>query len=354
MTKTIESLADLFARTVDMADRKHDVLADTRRMSWADDGTLTLDVEDGVHTFAPSDHMRGQVSNDTGIPKRYFDRMGSTAPALLATNVNHWFASEPNRRMVRGYRTDDGTYLGRAFLSDGYRRLDNIDVVKKLLPEFQNIGTTVEFHQAAITDTKLYVRAIFPTMLSAVKVGDPVCWGVQITNSEVGSGTLGITGFVNRLACTNGMTVDRVLNKRHVGRRIEGEGVLSDEALAADDKAFWLAARDLLRAAISEARFNEVVEQLRETVTGEKIVAPIQATEVLQKQFSLTDEEREAVLASLVSEGDLTQWGALNAVTAAAKKAETFDRQAEMEAIGWEIANLSNTSWDKIALVSGR
>jgi uncharacterized protein (TIGR00255 family) len=44
-------------------------------------------------------------------------------PELLAANVNNWFHDQPQRRMVR---TLDGK--ARAFLSDSYRTIDNLDV----------------------------------------------------------------------------------------------------------------------------------------------------------------------------------------------------------------------------------
>ena len=50
--------------------------------------------------------------------------------------------------------------------------------------------------------------------------------------------------------------------------------------------------------------------------------------------------------------GDLSRWGPLNAVTAAAKSASTVDRQVEMEQIGWDIANFTTKQWASIAVVS--
>ena len=49
-------------------------------------------------------------------------------PELLAENVNSWFQREPTQRMVR---TLDGTV--RAFLSNRYRRIDNLDIAEIVL-----------------------------------------------------------------------------------------------------------------------------------------------------------------------------------------------------------------------------
>src|SRR5262249_10629138 len=165
-------------------------------------------------------------------------------------------------------------------------------------------------HTSAITDTKFYLRAVFPRLTAEVKVGDAVQWGIQVRNSEVGAGTFAIESFVNRLVCTNGMIVAKVLNARHIGKRLDES--LSDEAIQADDHAFWLAARDVLRASISEVEFEKVISVLRNTTDGERITAPIAATERLAKAYSLSDGEKEAVLLSLAQGGDFSRWGALN------------------------------------------
>ena len=261
MSRTIESMEELFKRVVAEDGRKHDVIADTRRMSVEANGgvKLVLDSEDVLSEFDLTDHALGQISTDTKIPKAYFDRMKVDAPGLFKTNVQHWFQETPKNRMVRGY-TNDGTDVltGRAWMSDKFLRLDNIEIARTLLPEFDGLGTQVQFHQAAITDTRLYIRALFPQIERDIKkVGDTVRFGVEIKNSEIGAGSLTITSFLLRLTCTNGMTATKALNARHVGKR-EDAGVLSNEALAADDVAFWLAARDTLRATCSEAAWAKV------------------------------------------------------------------------------------------------
>ena len=351
----LTTLDTLMERVLDEEKRKYDLLADTRRMSVETDESgellLAVDGEDGAESFFLNDHAIGQMSTDLGIPKRYFDRMREADFGLLRTNVHHWLYQEPNRRMIRARYGDLlGTPTARAWLSDRYRRLDNIEIATKLLPEFARLGTDVKFHNAAITDTRFYLRATFPAMEKAVKVGDPVHWGVQIKNSEVGAGQFDISNFVLRLACTNGMVVSRVMSARHVGKRL-GEN-LSDEAITADDKAFWLAARDELRASIDVSRFDEALEVLRGSTEGAVITAPIGATERLAKAFALSEGEQEAVLTQLASNGDFSRWGALNAITAAAKSVESFDRQVELEEMGWSLASLPEREWSKLAVAA--
>lgn len=357
------TLDSLMERVMEQEARKYDLLADTRRMNvnvargWdtAEDGdvVLTVDQPTGVSTLTMNDHALGQMATDLGIPKRYFDRMKDNAPSLFQENVHHWMYKEPKRRMLRAYKSEADSAIsdvGRAWLSDRYRRLDNIEIARKLLPEFDRLDTEVKFHNAAITDDKFYLRALFPRIEGEVKLNDPVQWGVQIRNSEVGAGQFEIENFVMRLICMNGMVVAKVMSARHVGRRL-GDN-LSDEAIRADDKAFWLAARDELRASMDESRFDEILTTLRETTDGPVITAPIAATERMAKTLELSDGEKEAVLTQLASNGDFTRWGALNAVTAAAKTVESFDRQVELEEIGWSMAEMTRSEWERIAVAA--
>jgi len=373
MTRTVESLDALMSRIVAEDRRKHDVIADTRRMSVSLRGTaidpragnprfdhsksltttLTLDAENGLDEFVLTDHAQGQIATDLGIPKRYFDRMKFDAPGLFKTNVQHWMQNEPKARMIRGLTNEGNAPMtGRAWMSDKFRRLDNIEVARTLLPEFDKLGTEVVFHQAAVTEQKLHIRALFPALERDIKaVGDTVRWGIAIENSEIGAGSLKLSGFVMVLFCTNGMVTNKVLNVRHVGKR-EGEGVLSNEALRADDTAFWLAARDELRALCTEAAFETVVAQLK-GLSDTEVISPVAATKVLAREFALTEAEEEAVMLSLVKDNNGVgkgQWGMLNAFTAAAKEAEGFDRQAEIESLGWGLAQMAPATWEKVAL----
>lgn len=350
----ISTLDALLARIVDLDSQKRDVLADTRKMNVrvetegvpnGNEVWLDVDGPGGIESFNFDYRAQYQMANDIGIPKRYFERMLELAPELLVTNAHHWFQNDPNRRMVRGLGE-----RGRAWLSDRYRRLDHIEIARTLLPEFEKLGEDIEFHQAAITDSRLYLRAVLPRIQGEVRVGEVVQWGVEIRNSEVGEGSLSIAGFMLNLVCINGMTVTRELNRRHVGKRIELDGILSDEAVMADDAAFWLATRDVLRNAISETRFEEAIAQLREAAESKPIQKPVAATEVLQDKYSLSDEEKDLVLGHLVAGGDLSRWGALNAITATAKDVASFDRQAELEELGWTMAQMPAREWERVAV----
>lgn len=358
---THQSLADVAAELTRMQATKKDYIVDTRRMSFMSDeagSTMTWDVaadpETPGHISGPVlDHAHGQISARLGIPKRYYDRLRADAPSLLDQNVKHWFYKSPERRMVR---TLDGNV--RAFLSDRFRRLDNFDLMERsILPALHDVDG-LEFHVASLTPERMVLRAILPSLQTEIlKVGDIVQAGFQIRNSEVGSSALTCEPFIWKLDCLNGLVTNAgSLRAYHVGRRIEdteeAQIIFRDDTLRADDTAFFLKARDAIKAAVDETVFEEIVSNMRAASLGIKLTAPAAATTVLAQTFSLNDGERESVLESLARGGDISRWGMVNAVTDAAKSADTFDRQEEMERIGGSVLAMSEGDWQKIAQVA--
>lgn len=96
--------------------------------------------------------------------------------------------------------------------------------------------------------------------------------GVIISNSETGLGSVTIQPLIYRLVCSNGMVINDAKTRRnHVGRAATSDedfSIYSNETLLADDHAFVLKLKDTVRAAISEARFAQAVNRMRESTTA--------------------------------------------------------------------------------------
>lgn len=129
----------------------------------------------------------------------YYDKMLEEYPELLAQNVNAWFQREPAVRMVR---TIDGT--ARAFLSNRYRRIDNLDIAGIVLPVLQEMEG-MHFESCQLTDSRMYIKVVNTRLEAEVVPGDIVQSGIIISNSEVGLGSVSIQPLVYRLVCSNGM-----------------------------------------------------------------------------------------------------------------------------------------------------
>jgi hypothetical protein len=362
------NLQALSAEVLRLNETKRDFIVDTRRMTFATNDPVSPDdrregsylyfdtPEDG-HDAGPSggrvrEYAHGQIRERLGIPARYYDKLRAEAPGLLDTNVQHWLSNpkegRADKRMVRMIEGEV-----RAFLSNRYRRLDNLDLLERaVLPELQNHGGNLTFHVAALTDEKLYLRVLLENRQREVKVGQIVQAGVQIKNSEVGNGALDISPFIWKLDCLNGMVsnVGR-LRRYHVGREQEEQAyaIWRDDTLAAIDAAFFLQVRDAVNEALSETTFELIVRQLRSAIDSEQITEPVAATERLAETCGLGEGEKDSVLRHLALGGDLTKWGTANAVTAAAKSADSFARQEEMESLGFALVTMPATEWSKIA-----
>jgi len=171
-----------------------------------------------------------QLGQYCDIPKKYYDKVNASSPALLANNVKHWLDHSSDRRMVRSL---DGNI--RAFLSDKYRRLDNYDLVQHILPILYDAGVTIE--SCEVTDNKLYIKAITHKVQGEVNVGEVVCAGICVSNSETGNGAISVKPLVYKYACKNGLIVDALaMRKYHAGRAAELEQIeFSNETLLALD-----------------------------------------------------------------------------------------------------------------------
>lgn len=310
---------------------------------------LAIGKNGDAQLFEVNELAHEQIADRLEIPRKYYDRCRNTDQELLAFNVNRWLHNTPERRMVR---TLDNRV--RAFLSDRFRPLDNFDLAEAVLPEMAKPGLRVE--SAEITERRFYLKVVNERVQGEVKKGDIVQAGVSISNSEVGSGSLAIQPLVYRLVCSNGaIMADGSLRKYHAGKAHGGGDDmlawdrLSDEARRATDQAIWLQVRDLARAALDEAVFNSALEKMRAAAEQRLVAGPTEVIEVMDRRFRLAEGEKKGILEALIEGADLTRWGVANAVTAASKKVDDYDRATELERLGGQIIELEPTAWRLIS-----
>ena len=322
---------------------RQDFLADTRTLEMETtpySSTLHLSLEGNTYGFGIGELAHQQIATRLNIPWRYYAKMKSYAPDLLDQNVNRWFNQNPERRMIRVL---DGKV--RAFLSDRYRRLDNLELCAAVLPVIQEMpGSQVE--SCEVTPTHLYIKVVNRRVKAEVKVGDVVQAGFVVSNSEVGLGSLRVEPLVFRLVCKNGLICkDLAQKKYHVGRQVNASDdsayeLYSDATLAQDDKAFFMKVQDVVRAAVDEAKFMLTVEKMRESTQIPLKHDPVKSVELLADKFQLTENERGDILRQLFMGGDNSRYGLVNAVTAASKIAKSYERATDLERIGGEILSL--------------
>lgn len=339
------SMQDLAAELQRQAASKEDYIVDTGHLYLSSNGASALTIQGiedprgGLVEYGVTDHCHKQIAERLSIPRKFYHRLRVGHPDLLDHTVNALFERERERRMVR---TLDGD--ARAFLSDRYRRLDNFDLAEAILPVLGEMPDA-EFHSCQLTERRMYIKVVLPRIQAEVKVGDVVQAGVVVSNSEVGSGSLSVAPMLFRLICLNGMIVpDMGTSRYHVGRKIEESEeayrIFRDETLEADDKALFMKVTDVVKAACSEAQFGQIVASCKELADIRIEGDPVQAVERMANRFDFSDGERGSVLNHLIEGGDLSAWGALNAVTRASQDVEDYDRATDLERVGGEIAEM--------------
>lgn len=356
--KTGRSLQEMAIELDRQLNAKRDYLIDTPAMHFApsqEDGRLMLDVNFGqgsdglteIQRMSVNDIAHRQIGQHLGIPARYYDKMRTNYPELLAANVNGWFEKTPTQRMLR---TLDGT--ARAYLSNKYRRIDNFEVAKTVLPIIGDMaGASIE--SCELTDSRMYLKVVNQRITAEIKKGDIVQAGIMITNSETGQGSVSVSPLIYRLVCSNGMiAADNTLRKYHVGRANEaGDNleIFRNETIEADDRAFLMKIEDTVRAAVDQTKFNAIVQKMRDATEAkmETNLVP-QVVELSAKEFGLTQEEGNGILGHLIQGGDLSLYGLANAVTRHSQDVTSYDRATELEATGWSMMTMSPSLWRQL------
>lgn len=318
------------------------------------------------HSMKILPHAHKQFADVLGIPGRYYDRMRTEQPQLLADNINTWFKAEPvEKRMVR---TLDGRV--RAILSPKYRPLDNFELANATLPKLIALGAQVV--SSELTETRMYIKAILPELSDALpegmiwgnghnaiaeygnRQGGRICAAIVISNSEVGDGALRIEPSVFTTWCTNlAVMKAAAMRKYHVGRGSVGEDnfeVFRDATREADDRAFFMKVADITEAAFRKDLFEAAVAQLR-NATKDKIESPnISAVvETTVRTLALPASTQNSILTYLAQGGDMSRWGLASAVTATANNFADYEGATQLERAGGEILALPAKDWASIA-----
>jgi len=302
-----------------------------------------------------------QLAGYTNIPTQYYERIERENPALLADNVNHGLRRQAaaaaaehktEQRMVRVY----GNSV-RALVSDRYRRLDCFDLFETVAPIL--IDNQFEVKTSEVTDRRMYIQAVTARVQADIKVGDTVQYGLVISSSDVGAGSVRVEPLIYRLVCTNGMVTSAAMKRFHLGGR-QGNGddvqeLLTDETLALNDAAFWAQVRDVVTGSMKPEYFTKQVDRLR-IAANEKIEnfdIP-RVVELASRTVGVTNENvKNSITAYLANGADgagLTRWGLANAFTAAANMDEiTYDDAIDLERAGAAIIDLKAGQWKHIA-----
>jgi hypothetical protein len=354
------TLADLAGLLRDQQARKADIVAPAAAIR-ASGGRLIIDDSapelgpDGVTmtagSYLPTEVCDQGIADKLAIPGAYLWRMREQAPGLYDANVNGWLERDERRFLIRCLRGDDGDGAARAFLSDGYKFIDNLDVLMAALDGVRQSGMPAEVDGCDLTGRRMYVRvvceavrALAPGLLGDYRspftgargADNPVVFaGFVISNSETGCGAFTLTPRLVVQVCRNGMTITRdAIRAVHLGERLS-EGVVTWSGNTQDKTLALITAKttDAVAAFLAPGYVQAAVAQI-ERDAGHELADPPEAVRTVSQRLRFTDAQQNDILTHFIRGGDITAGGMLHAVTSVAQTLPDADAACEMEAAG--------------------
>lgn len=357
--KTGLTLQQLAEQLQAQRDAKRDFLADTRTVTMTKDAKALDLAGKGAMEIRPFAHK--QLAEKLEIPTKFYDRLRTSHPDVLANTVNALFEREPQQNMIRTLNSQV-----RAVVSNKFRALDNYDLAEAALPVMLEAGCSIE--SCDITETRLYLKAVHPSLRRELEVPAGLQMGVghnfftrvimaaiTIRNSEVGDGSLSVEDGVYERQCTNLATFSSAFRQSHVGKRQKTEmdvitEIVSDTTRKIEDALIWSKLRDRVVQAFDANNFEAMCTKL---VSARTDVIPVetnvpQLVEVFGDRQGLTEDERKGFLTHLMRGGELTRYGMQWAATRLAQDVDTYERASELERIGGRIIELPRTEWNSL------
>jgi hypothetical protein len=339
---------DLARRLDEMKRTTKDVVVATSEVKMTDEGELNVPT---VGPLLASDHAHTQIAEKTQIPQRFYDRLRTDFPALLANNVNTLFGQGADRRLIR---VAEGRV--RAVLSDRYRALDSYDLVMKVAD--RAIEHNAQVVDAQLTERRMFLRLTLPyakekvgELTQAVRAAyandthtrgawgqakelaldaDYVVPGLIVSNSDVGAGSFRVEPYVLRLVCMNGAIGEYSLKQIHIGEKLElGEVIFSDQTRSLSDQALWSKVADTIDATFRPDSFRAMLDQMKgaQNIALPKVVPVV---DVVARDLGLSEERKASLLSYFAAEGP-TLYGLVQGVTRIAQDAPTADAQTDVE-----------------------
>lgn len=350
--KTGKTLQELASGLLQLKESSKDFIVPTEMLMAATDRSNKLSLRFGEQEYSPNNWTHNQISQYSKVPKAYYDRLNQENPELLADCVNHSFRKAGDESRL--IRTVNGNV--RALLSSRYRVLDGHDMLEAVYPLFEK--NNLQVVSSEITEQRMFIKVLSPKLIGEVQKGDAVQYGLTISTSDVGSGSVRIEPLIYRLVCLNGMISNTAFRKYHVGKNNHEESIqelLSDKTKAISDTAFWMQVTDVISASLKPENFENQIDRLR-VASGLQIksVNLPKVVELTARAVGITGEKKvNSILAALASgnEGSgLTQWGLINSFTAVAKSDDfSYEESIELERAAGSIIELSKTQWSTIS-----
>ena len=219
------------------------------------------------------------------------------------------------------------------------------------------------FLSGALTETRFHLKLVSEEVAGRVPSGrsigdgtntvfDAVGAALYFGNSEVGHGSFFLELGTFTQMCTNLAWFGANMRKYHIGARADISAevyeLLRDETRAASDKAIYMQAADMMRAALTQEGFNKLCATVGEAASDRLDGDVTKIVEIVGKKLTLTEGERKGVLSRLIEGGDLSRYGLHSAITRHAEDVPDYDRASELERIGGNVITLPRSDWSAV------
>lgn len=398
MTVPIEcrnaDLMDLAAILRQQQAVKVDVVAPATTIS-SQGANIIVDGGDAAGVYRPTAICDEGIADKLGVPIGYLRRLRTERPDLYDANVNGWLGGgawhtfdgigaaevDPRSFLVRTFRGgDDETGVARAFLSDRFKTMDNLDVLTAALEGVRASGTAVEIEGCDLTERRMAIRvlapevqALAPALLANYRSpfeqgvnrsgwnlergraaaareglgygdgGEPIVFaGFVIGNSETGGGAFTITPRIVVRVCRNGLTINiDALRSIHLGGKLD-EGVVrwSTDTQERNLELVMAQARDAVTTFLDVDYVKTKVAEI-EALAGAPVTKPEATVKIVAKRLGLTEDRTDEVLAHFIMGGSLTAGGIMQAITSVAQCVDDADESAELEGMALRALELA-------------
>jgi hypothetical protein len=269
-----------------------------------------------------TDHAWAQLCTRISPAKGFKGVMDVTPGSLRFNMVNHFLQERAkNEKLgdrVQLFRTWEPEFakvpILRGMVGHGYIRLDDHDILRALEQSGEVDEAVVRhFHVEENSSTFKLIFQNKTVELTGPNTGDALNYALEITNSEVGAGSVSVWGAVEILSCLNGMTrTDQFCRFIHTGDRDTKLRLIGEAVREAAQKADKLV--DDIRASL-DVRVND----------------PAGLIERHGKELGWSQEFAEKAKKAWDGAWGGTLFDVTQAVTSAAKDEESGRRRFELE-----------------------
>lgn len=343
--------------------------------------------EDGVTsqinpngTYRPTQHGDATMASALEIPTSYVRKLRDSGRTdLLDQNVRGLLRGKTVKRasgdevvhpadsrsfLLRLLTSEDRTQTGvlRAFLSDRFAMVDNLDVLTATLAGISQVQIdgqplTVEVRDCDLTDTRMHVRmfapqvsALAPVMLEGYSnpwengqlrgqlersVSDLQAWrraaaaegmgfeagkepivfaGLTLDNSEVGAGAFRLAFQIVVKVCKNGLTLPIQLRKIHLGGQLDEGNQWNSEVQRKQLGVLTSQVKQKVGEWFKPEFLAAEVGKL-EAAAGAPVADAEATVKAVATRYKFTEAERAGVLAHFMIGGQTTAAGVANAIT---------------------------------------